>query len=169
MPWPTRTCGTAWCRSDGTAEQRTPNVQRPTFNARAPVACSALDVLRPRSNASTLSRHGLNLVGDPDQPLDQRLRTRTHKRCSMYKGQKEGQKGPIRAQFRQKTQKKSKKAPDSALPMLTFRSPNPPGASARPDSASRIGQNPPNSTQNCPPTYRRCAMCVHRTPTGGAP
>ena len=78
----------------------------------------------------------------------------------MRRGQKGGQKGPICIQFRPKTRKKSKKAPDSALPILTFRPSTHPGASARPDSPPKTGQNPPKPTQNRPPTYRPCAMCV---------
>jgi len=89
---------------------------------------------------------------------------RMHHRIGMRRGQKGGQKAPIRDQFRPKTQKKSKKAHDSALPILTFRPPNRPGASARPDSVSKMGKNPPKSTQNRPPTYRPSAICPSSRP-----
>jgi len=105
--------------------------------------------------------HGAGPMGKAE------TRSRTHKRRSMHKGQKGGQKAPIRGQFRQETRKKSKKAPNSALPILTFRPSNPLGASARPGSASETGRIDPNSTQNRPPTYRCCAICVRQTPGGG--
>jgi len=99
--------------------------------------------------------------GEPPREIRQaKTRSRTHERRSMCKVQKGGQKAPIRAQFRPKSEKKSKKAPDSALPILTFRPPNRPGASARPDSASKTAQNPPKFPQNRPPTYRPRSMCV---------
>ena len=95
-------------------------------------------------------------------------RPRTHHRIGMRRGQNGGQKAPIRGQFRPKTQKKSKKAPNSALPILTFRPSNPLGTSARPGSPSKIARIGPNSTQKRPPTYRRCAMCVRAERLGQA-
>jgi len=86
-------------------------------------------------------------------------RPQTHQHIGMRGGQKGGQKGPIGDKNRQKSEKKSKKVPEIALPILTFRSSNPLGASARADLPSETGRNPPKPTQNRPPTYRPCAMC----------
>jgi len=69
-----------------------------------------------------------------------KTRPRTHHRISMRRRQKGGKKAQIRVQFRPKSEKKSKKAINFALPILTFRPPNPLGAGTRPDSASKMGQ-----------------------------